>query len=742
MCKKLLAILLVITMLSGVLFCVHAEEVPAQISIDRTFLMAGQTLTVDNPGGYTLHFFVDDEEKGTDSYTPSEEDYEKWITVKAYDGDTEASQDKVYFSKLPVLYINTEDGQPVTQKIEYKPAAMMIQNNTESSAVVYDGAIKIKGRGNSTWGWPKKPYRIKLDKKTDLFGMGKSKNWVLLANYLDECSMRYSTAVRLSKEMGLTTMDCVWTDVVLNGEYVGMYQLCENISIAKDRVDIFDWEEEAKNVASAVAKAEKKKGNVLDKDALEDALTEDLSWITSGTFLFEGNTYTVSDYYQVSDDITKGYLFEISNNMDEVSCFTTDRELCVMMKSPEYLNTNETMMNYAETFWQNFEDAYTSDDGYVQTEEGMKHYSEFADIDSMIDYWLVMEILGNVDAAWRSRFAFIDSDGLLHFGPVWDFDWGSGSLTVTIHALGWQVTNGAMAQRFFREFVDDPYFLSKASDRYWEIRPYLYDLVKDGGLLDQDLDYIREAGIADERRWDRRETWPDKARGFLTDAQMYKNAYLKNRFKWLDKQFASDETLIESIRSEYSASPYYKDDQLGISMSKVHPVNSKYAPPNGAIGVNDSVKVNLCAKDDETESVNVYLNGLFYQSIDLSEEKKASFTIDSDSLNSELHKKNVISVVGKDSENRTTRRNFITVWKSDTIPANQKGDIDLDGSISIKDATVLQKHLCCFLDAADVELIDEADAKSMEIADIDGNGKLNIKDVTALQRYLTDFEEW
>lgn len=727
------------TVISSVPTKVFADDGQAQISINRAYLKANTPLSVNNPNDYALKFFKGDEELGVESYIPTEQDYESWLTVKAYNGDQEVAADSVYFSKLPVLYINTDDGNAITSKTEYKPGTMTIQNNTESSSAMYDGVIKIKGRGNTTWAWPKKPYRIKLDKKTNLFGMGKNKNWVLLANYLDECSMRYSTAVKLSNEIGLTTMDCVWTDVVLNGEYAGMYQLCENIRIDDDRVEIFDWEDEAENVAAAVVKAEKKKGNILDKDLLEDTLKENLLWITTGTFSFDETDYTVSDYYQAEDNISGGYLLELSNSMDEVSQFTTGIGLCVMVNSPEYLTTNDQMMGYVQNYFQDLEDAYTSDDGYTQTTDGLKHYSELADFDSMVGYWLVMEILGNVDAAWRSRFAYKDIDGLLHYGPVWDFDWGSGSLKVTHHPYGWQVTNGKMEQRFFKEFVDDPYFISKASEQYWKIRPYMESLIEDGGLLDADFNYICEAGVADAERWDRKVSWPDDARGFLLDSEMYKT-YLKKRFKWLDQQFENDDSLLSSLRSDYSASPYTKDPSLGISFSKAHSdIYSAHAAAKGAIGEDESLKVNLCAKDNETKSVNVYINGMFYTNVVLND-NKAAIEIDNSMLNGEKNTKNVISVVGKDSSNNSTRRNYITVIVSDLAP-DQTGDVNFDGTVSISDASFIQRHLAEYLDEADVALLDETDEETLALADIDKDGAISIRDVTEIQRYLAEIRD-
>ena len=227
--------------------------------------------------------------------------------VYAQPSENTVSADEVFLSNLPVIYINTCDGQDITSKEEYVSGNMVIQNNPESD-VVYAGGIRIKGRGNSSWGWPKKPYRIKLDKKADLFGMGKNKNWVLLANYLDESLLRNTTAFQISEELGLVSVQSVWTDVVLNGDYIGNYQLCEQIRIDEDRVDIFDWEAEAKKAAEAVAG---KESEGFDKDSFEKFLNKDLSWITSGETVYNGKNYTIKDYYpDVCTDTSGGYLFD------------------------------------------------------------------------------------------------------------------------------------------------------------------------------------------------------------------------------------------------------------------------------------------------------------------------------------------------------------------------------------------------------------------------------------------------
>ena len=122
------------------LFVIFAAAVPASaaendgeaeapiVQIDKTYLKAGEPIKVINPHGYSLRFYVNNGERARDSFTPTEADYEKWIKVKAFDGDVDMGQDKAYFSKLPVLYLNTDDGEKITSKEEYKSATLKIQN--------------------------------------------------------------------------------------------------------------------------------------------------------------------------------------------------------------------------------------------------------------------------------------------------------------------------------------------------------------------------------------------------------------------------------------------------------------------------------------------------------------------------------------------------------------------------------------------------------------------------------------
>lgn len=165
------------------------------------------------------------------------------LTVRNGDGTEQAyTVELVSFTGLPVVYIDT-GGVPVVSKEEYVAASLkVVDNNGLRPASVFEGNVNVKGRGNSTWGMPKKPYRLKFDKKQSLLGEPKDKSWVLLANYMDNaCGIRNATAYAIGHLSCLDfTPTTHFVDVFLNGSYNGTYQLCEHMKISEDRVNVTD----------------------------------------------------------------------------------------------------------------------------------------------------------------------------------------------------------------------------------------------------------------------------------------------------------------------------------------------------------------------------------------------------------------------------------------------------------------------------------------------------------------------
>ena len=141
---------------------------------------------------------------------------------------------------LPVMYIETQNHQAVTSKTVYVPATYyMVDNlNPDMNIGCKDSPeqLEIRGRGNSSWRDAKKPYKIKLANKTSLLGMKKNRHWALL--HFHESTV---AGMQLGNIMGMEwTPSTKPVEVVLNGDYIGLYLLTETVRIGKNRLNIYE----------------------------------------------------------------------------------------------------------------------------------------------------------------------------------------------------------------------------------------------------------------------------------------------------------------------------------------------------------------------------------------------------------------------------------------------------------------------------------------------------------------------
>lgn len=543
-----LILALVVTVSAPNLYSREAHAEDAQLfKIITNRPMLGEAITTNASEETMVKWYVGDRlVSDSKQYIPDETALEQWIIAKAYTGNEQIGEDKIYFSKLPVIYINTDNSAPITTKETYLSADMYVQGNQQYD-MQYNGRAQIKLRGNISTSFEQKPYKLKLEQSTDLLGFGKNKHWVLLSNYVDQCSLRNKISTELAEKMGVSSMKATQVDVVINGEFAGMYNFFEQIRIANTRVNIKNWEDIAKEIAAGIYDNNKENLTKTDKKKMEDELCADLLWVTSKKYCYRDTEYNVEDYCAASLDISGGYLFEMSGEYDELSKFTTSNGTKVMLKSPEYLYANESMMNYVKSYWEDVEEALSSQDGYNTKGQ---NYKELVDVDSMVAYWLTQEIMGNNDAQEKSRFAYKDTNGKMIYGPIWDFDWGGGSYTVGDYAKEWTVSEGSI----WNTFIDDPYFQVKALDKYWQVRDYLESIVENDGILDHYYQLLKEAGAANDTKYPEDSFWGMTGRNFETDFQMYKT-YFKERLAWLDEQFASYQSLNTSLRL-VPGSPY------------------------------------------------------------------------------------------------------------------------------------------------------------------------------------------
>jgi hypothetical protein len=313
---------------------------------------------------------------------------------------------------LPIVRITTTDFKPVLDKETYVPGTVSIDPNGSGYAA-YTGTMGIKGRGNSTWNYQKKPYKVKLDSKSPIMGMPTEKDWVLLANYLDRSQLRTWAAMEMSAATDLAwTPRCRHVEVILNGAYLGAYQLCEQVEVSANRVGITEMDEDD----------------------------------------------------NVSPEVTGGYLMELDARLEEnhEPGWRTSRNAPIVVKDPEPPTTQQWV--YIRGFVDTFESRLFS----PQYTDPVLGYAPYLDVDAFIDHWIVQEVTRNGDSFWSSTyFTKQRGDDRLVFGPVWDFDRSMGSPWTDRPQPpdGWYARgHGPWTVRLF----SDPAFVDRVHDR-WDV---------------------------------------------------------------------------------------------------------------------------------------------------------------------------------------------------------------------------------------------------------------------------------
>lgn len=469
---------------------------------------------------------------------------------------------------VPTVYITTENGYQVTKKDVYTSCNFRIELNgvfSEFESTYTDengGGAALQCRGNTSYtreqvrSTKKYSYKLKLDTKADLFGFGESKHWYLINNFFDVSALRNKLAYDLSGALGLPYTQNTWVELYYNGEYRGLYLLTESLRIEEGRIDTVNWEEFAEAVAEAYAK-----NNALsetDTETLALAMKNNLSWLSRGTVtatLSDGRTtIDLTPYFDPNElDLTSGYLIEYdkrsSNGRTE---WKTRNGVPVAIKNPQRLATNSTMMLYVKTLIQDFEDALFSPT--FHNSKG-KHYSEYLDVESLVDFWLVWTLFNNIELGNLSMYYYVDG-GKIHFGPCWDFDITAGNIVAMYDRnVGYDKWTPDQKQAWFKEILGDPYFSVLCQEHWYELKELTDDLVRS---LDIYYGYMSESAKRCNEQTGVRKNWHLKnvnGGHSYTFEEDYENlkTWLINRIQWLDNAFAAPDSKIDNSSNSRNA---------------------------------------------------------------------------------------------------------------------------------------------------------------------------------------------
>ena len=313
--------------------------------------------------------------------------------------------------RIPTVHITTEGGKAVDSKDNYVNATFRFEDPsrfyTDEESLELTG--RIKGRGNTTWGMPKKPYRIKLDEKAHVFSRWGNKDWILLANYSDKTLLRNIMAMEISRICGMSwTPMMLSVEVYLNGQYQGVYAFSDHKEIAGHRVNI--------EVAAET-------------------------------------------------DLEGGYYLELEEAMDEPVCFKTVWDTPVMFHEPEY--PTDAQKKYVKEWFDGFEHALERVQG-----EHDDAYRSYIDVPSFINYYIIQEITKNPDGNVRKSTYLTKEKGKpLEMYHVWDFDITLGNCDYTNFEKpeGWQMRY----VKWYNQMFFDPAFKKAVVDRWNELYPTL-----------------------------------------------------------------------------------------------------------------------------------------------------------------------------------------------------------------------------------------------------------------------------
>lgn len=335
-------------------------------------------------------------------------------------------------TNLPTLYIETENSVEIPSKHDpYVRATLHLVDG--DNVTVYD-ALGVRGRGNSTWTLPKKPYRIKFDKKQKFLGddHANAKSWTLLANHADKTLMRNAVAAYIGRLAGQPfTAAAEFVDLVINGSYQGNYQISDQMEIRPKRVDIVEQSEPA----------------------------------------------------TAESNITGGYFLEVDGfAYEEDVYFVTNRGVAITIKSPDEDVINKDQKYYIQKYINQFESALFAAN-FTDPEKGYRRYVDEA---TLASWYISSELTGNVDAFWSTYIYKNQDDPKIYWGPLWDYDIAFNNCNRT-----GEVTNSLMTEKGFGDDLtkkwinrmwQDPWFAALINDTWRQL--------VDNGIEQQILDYI------------------------------------------------------------------------------------------------------------------------------------------------------------------------------------------------------------------------------------------------------------
>jgi len=382
---------------------------------------------------------------------------------------------------IPVVYLETENGAEITSKSQYVNAtfSMSGENGIPEQK---ESTIRIRGRGNSSWKWEKKPYKIHFAEPTSLLGLPAAEEWALFSNYADKSLFRNRLAQVMASTLSFDynpTHVCV--DVFLNGEYLGAYTLGEHLEEGTGRVEV----------------------------------NYDMSTRDCGYFMEAGGVVSGVD--------VKG-----------MNYFHAGLVKFVLVKGPEYNTLTSEQFAYIKDYLTAANEAVIAGKGY----------EKYLDIPTLVDWLIMIELSNNTDCSWRRSTYLVKNPGeKIKFGPVWDFDLAFGNFSKDDQSYeSWASTteDDYVGETWSTYLLQDPEFKAQFKARWEEVNQMLLETAMEE--IDSMYELLSPSATENFKRWDilgRKVAFePQSTSRYPTyESQMdYLKDFLEQRSAWISSQ--------------------------------------------------------------------------------------------------------------------------------------------------------------------------------------------------------------
>lgn len=377
------------------------------------------------------------------------------------------------------------------------------------------GLAMFRIRGNSSRNFPKKNYRIDLvadetgmkNEELPLLGMNADNDWSLHGPFLDKTLLRNYMWMNISAEIMGYAPEVRFCEVLLDGEYIGVYVLMETIKEDEYRVDLSNYETGAGAYSY-----------LLEMDGVSDAQT-----------LASGGTEAIAESYTW-----------YTNQMEFDAVSTT--AFCIRYPHAEDL-TNE-VIDYIQRDVSRIERGLYSSDMVT----GRYDYEEEINVDSFVDYYILQEFLAINDAFSRSTYLYRDIRGKLSIGPVWDYNNALNNFFHEFSREGFLLED----RGWYGRLMTDDGFVRRVISRYRQLREGILSDDYLDSYIDNVVEYLGPAIERNDEVWgwsydpnlleirqrrepDGDETLEEANPHSYADAVGRMKGYMFSRAEWLDE---------------------------------------------------------------------------------------------------------------------------------------------------------------------------------------------------------------